>query len=55
MICTERVFHRIDDDELATGLLLARDLSETARRLVRKAGELGGWDDAAAVLVRRVA
>ena len=55
MICTDGVSDRVDDDEIATVLLLAGDLGDAARRLVRRARELGGWDDATAVLVRRVA
>ena len=54
MICTDGVSDRVDD-EIATVLLLAGDLGDAARRLVQRARDLGGWDDATAVLVRRVA
>jgi len=54
LICTDGVSDRVAPEELASILLAVEDLGEAAEHLVGRANDLGGWDNATALLVRRL-
>jgi len=53
LICTDGVSDRVAAEELASILLDVEDLREAAEHMVGRAMDLGGWDNATALLIRR--
>ena len=53
LVCTDGVSDRVELEALATILLDVEDLTEAARTIIGRTNDLGGWDNATALLVRR--
>ena len=53
LLCTDGLTDRVHDEEIADVLAYEEDLERAAYRLIERAREAGGWDDATVVLARR--